>query len=108
MDKDGDADQHAAARSHLSRPLYRTQAGRQAGGTVVHISVAQSLSGFRRNQGHYHRGLRVTEAHEQVPNDVDSLLPVAASVGPGARLRAAHEAAGLSLDQVAQQLKLAP
>jgi cytoskeleton protein RodZ len=28
--------------------------------------------------------------------------------GPGARLRAAREAAGLSLDQVAQQLKLAP
>jgi cytoskeleton protein RodZ len=32
----------------------------------------------------------------------------AASAGPGARLRAAREAAGLSLDQVAQQLKLAP
>src|SRR5215468_7626654 len=33
-----------------------------------------------------------------------------ASVGaaPGARLRAAREAAGMSLDQVAQQLKLAP
>ncbi len=34
--------------------------------------------------------------------------PPAASAGPGARLRAAREAAGLSLDQVAQQLKLAP
>jgi cytoskeleton protein RodZ len=31
-----------------------------------------------------------------------------ASDGPGARLRAARQAAGLSLDQVAQQLKLAP
>jgi cytoskeleton protein RodZ len=31
----------------------------------------------------------------------------AATEGPGARLRAAREAAGLSLDQVAQQLKLA-
>jgi cytoskeleton protein RodZ len=30
------------------------------------------------------------------------------AVGPGAQLRAAREAAGLSLDQVAQQLKLAP
>jgi cytoskeleton protein RodZ len=43
-----------------------------------------------------------------MPNDVDGLAPVAASAGPGARLRAAREAAGLSLDQVAQQLKLAP
>ena len=31
-----------------------------------------------------------------------------AAVGPGAQLRLAREAAGLSLDQVAQQLKLAP
>ncbi len=31
-----------------------------------------------------------------------------ATVGPGAQLRLAREAAGLSLDQVAQQLKLAP
>jgi len=49
----------------------------------------------------------VTTAQEELPNDVDG-LPVAASAGPGARLRAAREAAGLSLDQVAQQLKLAP
>lgn len=34
--------------------------------------------------------------------------PLASASGPGARLRAAREAAGLSLDQVAQQLKLAP
>ena len=33
--------------------------------------------------------------------------PIPATAGPGARLRAAREAAGLSLDQVAQQLKLA-
>jgi cytoskeleton protein RodZ len=50
----------------------------------------------------------VTATQEQLPNDVDGLAPVAASAGPGARLRAAREAAGLSLDQVAQQLKLAP
>ena len=49
----------------------------------------------------------MTAAQEQLPSDVDG-LPVAASAGPGARLRAAREAAGLSLDQVAQQLKLAP
>ena len=49
----------------------------------------------------------MTAAQEQLPNDVDG-LPAAASAGPGARLRAAREAAGLSLDQVAQQLKLAP
>jgi cytoskeleton protein RodZ len=50
----------------------------------------------------------VTATEEQSPNDVDGLAPVAASAGAGARLRAAREAAGLSLDQVAQQLKLAP
>jgi cytoskeleton protein RodZ len=50
----------------------------------------------------------VTATQEQSPNDVDGLAPVAASAGPGARLRAAREAAGLSLEQVAQQLKLAP
>ena len=50
----------------------------------------------------------MTAAQDQVPGDVDGLAPVAASAGPGARLRAAREAAGLSLDQVAQQLKLAP
>jgi cytoskeleton protein RodZ len=44
----------------------------------------------------------VTAAQEQLPNDVDG------PAGAGARLRAAREAAGLSLDQVAQQLKLAP
>jgi len=41
------------------------------------------------------------EAHGQMA----SALPV---VGPGARLKAASETAGLSLDQAAQQLKLAP
>jgi cytoskeleton protein RodZ len=35
-------------------------------------------------------------------------VPPASLGGPGARLRAAREAAGLSLEQVAQQLKLAP
>jgi cytoskeleton protein RodZ len=50
----------------------------------------------------------VTATQEQTPNGVDGLAPVVASAGPGARLRAAREAAGLSLDQVAQQLKLAP
>jgi cytoskeleton protein RodZ len=50
----------------------------------------------------------VTATQEQTPNDVDGLAPIAASAGPGARLRAAREAAGLSLEQVAQQLKLAP
>jgi cytoskeleton protein RodZ len=41
------------------------------------------------------------EAHSQMA----SAPPV---VGPGARLKAARETAGLSLDQAAQQLKLAP
>jgi cytoskeleton protein RodZ len=44
------------------------------------------------------------EAHADVP-----LPPTPpADGGPGARLRSAREVAGLSLDQVAQQLKLAP
>ena len=50
----------------------------------------------------------MTATQEPRPDDVDGLAPVAASPGAGARLRAAREAAGLSLDQVAQQLKLAP
>lgn len=48
----------------------------------------------------------MTVTQEQTPGDFDGVVP--ASAGPGARLRAAREAAGLSLDQVAQQLKLAP
>ena len=50
----------------------------------------------------------MTAAHEQMAGNVDGLAPEAPSAGPGARLRAAREAAGLSLDQVANQLKLAP
>lgn len=50
----------------------------------------------------------MTATQEQAPDDVGALAPVAAPAGPGARLRAAREAAGLSLEQVAQQLKLAP
>jgi cytoskeleton protein RodZ len=50
----------------------------------------------------------VTAAEERLPGDADALPPPeTASLSPGARLRAAREAAGLSLDQVAQQLKLA-
>jgi len=48
----------------------------------------------------------VTVAEERVENP-PSWAP-AGEIGPGARLRAARESAGLSLDQVAQQLKLAP
>ena len=44
------------------------------------------------------------EAPLDAPLQTDVLVPD----GPGARLKAAREAAGLSLDQVAQQLKLAP
>ena len=53
----------------------------------------------------------MTATQEQTPIDAGadaSVAHVAAAAGPGARLRAAREAAGLSLDQVAQQLKLAP
>lgn len=39
---------------------------------------------------------------------LQSAPPLVSHAGPGARLQAAREAAGLSLDQVAQQLKLAP
>jgi cytoskeleton protein RodZ len=48
----------------------------------------------------------VTATEERFPGEV--VPPVPAIDGSGARLRAAREAAGLSLDQVAQQLKLAP
>ena len=48
----------------------------------------------------------MTATPERMPGDIDGLAP--ASAGPGARLRTAREEAGLSLEQVAQQLKLAP
>jgi cytoskeleton protein RodZ len=48
----------------------------------------------------------VTVAEERVDNP-PPWVP-AGPGGPGARLKAARESAGLSLDQVAQQLKLAP
>ncbi len=44
----------------------------------------------------------------QTSIDVPLQPPPPSPDGPGARLRAAREASGLSLDQVAQQLKLAP
>jgi cytoskeleton protein RodZ len=44
----------------------------------------------------------------QVGMDTPLQPPPPVPEGPGARLRAAREGAGLSLDQVAQQLKLAP
>ena len=48
----------------------------------------------------------MTVAEERVDNPPP--WAPAGEAGPGARLRAARESAGLSLDQVAQQLKLAP
>jgi cytoskeleton protein RodZ len=49
----------------------------------------------------------VTATEQRLPGDIDATLPAMSMDSPGARLRAAREAAGLSLDQVAQQLKLA-
>jgi len=48
----------------------------------------------------------VTPAEQQLSDP--ALPPIVDAMRPGARLRAAREQAGLSLDQVAQQLKLAP
>jgi cytoskeleton protein RodZ len=50
----------------------------------------------------------VTATDERLSGGVDAWPPATAMDSPGARLRAAREAAGLSLDQVAQQLKLSP
>ncbi|MEO8740517.1 MAG: RodZ domain-containing protein [Casimicrobiaceae bacterium] len=49
----------------------------------------------------------MTANEEQLSGAAELPSPLA-DAGPGAQLRAAREAAGLSLDQVAQQLKLAP
>jgi cytoskeleton protein RodZ len=52
--------------------------------------------------------MRVSTAENRLSGFTDAQPPpIPASAGPGAQLRAAREAAGLSLDQVAQQLKLA-
>lgn len=48
----------------------------------------------------------MTTAQEPLQSTPPSSLP--GNAGPGARLQAARVAAGMSLDQVAQQLKLAP
>ena len=51
----------------------------------------------------------MTITEERLPGDADAPPPPATALAsPGARLRTAREAAGLSLDQVAQQFKLAP
>jgi cytoskeleton protein RodZ len=52
--------------------------------------------------------MRVTATENRVSGITEiQPPPIPTPAGPGARLRAAREAAGLSLDQVAQQLKLA-
>lgn len=51
----------------------------------------------------------MSATQERLSGDPDAVPPPRMSMdGPGARLRAAREAASLSVDQVAQQLKLAP
>jgi cytoskeleton protein RodZ len=50
----------------------------------------------------------VTATESRLPGDASAQAPIPAGDGSGARLRAGREAAGMSLDQVAQQLKLAP
>src|SRR4029079_163523 len=72
---------------------------------VVHVAVAQPLSGRAGNAGD-HRGLRVMNLEAQPASG--RVPEPGVYVGAGGRLKSAREAAGLSLDQVAQQLKLAP
>ena len=73
-------------------------------------SCKQPLPGRRRDEGHRHGDVRVTATiptrsrwRRQAPRPACRMAPTA-----GALLRRGREAAGLSLDAVAQQLKLAP
>src|SRR6478609_9756247 len=105
MDPSGTAAAGAIARSALSWRLHRAQAGRARNRAIVCVAAAQPLARFARGQGTRRGRMRVTSAP-----GVDG-MPATTRAAPataGGRLKAARQAAGLSVDAVAQQLKLAP
>src|SRR5207253_8539290 len=106
VDERRDAHDQPATRRAAPRHVCRAQAGRSPGRAVVCLAVAQPLSGRAGDESDCHRKLRVTATETGV--DASPQGPPAGQDGPGSRLKSAREAAGLSLDQVAQQLKLAP
>ena len=100
---------HAAARNPPPEALYlgmciERKLGDQASRDVLHVPITQPLSRRAGNQGAASRGVRVTD-------DTTASMQGAAPAGFPRRERACamrSEAAGLSIDAVAQQLKLAP
>ncbi len=99
-----DAAAAGAARSALSRDVHREEDRRPQRRAIVHIAVEEPLSGFGRNEGDPHRNMRVTERDAMARPDARETQPERA----GSLLRVARESAGMSIDAVAQHLKLAP
>ena len=81
------------------------KAGDRAAETRVHFPAAQPLPGLGRGQSGRHGVVRVSEPLANARAD-GGAAPGAATAGT--LLGAARKAAGLSIDAVAQQLKLAP
>src|SRR5207253_411971 len=101
-----DAHDQSTARRAAPRHMRRAQARRPASGAVVCLAVEEPLSGCAGNEsardGHVRMMQAGMESHVMPPP------PPPLTLGPGARLKSAREDAGLSIDEVAQQLKLAP
>src|SRR4029453_10576049 len=95
-------------RGALSRPVHRAQARRSRLGNRLRRAASQPLSGQPGSQGRrLHRArLRMSERHTISPNIGPATEPARPSAGT--LLHLAREEAGLTLDAVAQQLKLAP
>ena len=126
-----DADRHAAvqpaARSAVSRPVHRAQARRPSVRAVVRDAAAQPLARRRGDPGDCRGNLRVTDSDvtraagdgapragsDTAPQSATGLaadatagIAAAGAATAGAMLAAARARAGLSIDAVAQQLKL--
>ncbi len=96
----------AERRSAVPRHVHRAPARRQAERAFVRLAAAQPLSGFGRDQGDRIGNLRVSQ-YEPAPQPGADTSPAQQGLA-GNMLRNAREAAGLSIDEVAHQLKLAP
>src|SRR6185437_16435551 len=106
LDAAGGARGFASARSTAPRHVHRAQARRHRCCAVVPVAARQPLSAFRRGGQHRLRGLPVTGATEGGAGAGTAASASRASAG--AKLKAAREAQTLTIEAVAQQLKLAP
>src|SRR5262249_34263412 len=104
MDEERHADQQPTARRAAPRRVRRTQARRSPSRAFLRLAAQEPVPGGTGDQEPRDGEVRVMATEPRA----GAAGHVSVGVAPGARLRAAREAAGMSLDQVAQQLKLAP